>query len=113
MDVRQHAEGGDGLAAVARVLRMTVDIFEAVDVAVARRHQLDDAFGAVRGNARRLVECRPAAEVGLDIAGELAQDFGVSSIPTLIVLKDGAEVKRFVGVTPIAELRKAIDAAIG
>ena len=52
-------------------------------------------------------------KVDVDEAGELAQDFGVSSIPTLIVLKDGAEVKRFVGVTPIAELRKAIDAAIG
>ncbi len=51
-------------------------------------------------------------KVDVDEAGELAQDFGVSSIPTLIVLKDGAEVKRFVGVTPIAELRKAIDAAL-
>lgn len=52
-------------------------------------------------------------KVDVDEAGGLAQDYGVSSIPTLIVLKDGAEVKRFVGVTPIAELRKAIDAAIG
>lgn len=52
-------------------------------------------------------------KVNVDEAGGLAQEYGVSSIPTLIVLKDGAEVKRFVGVTPIAELRKAIDAAIG
>jgi thioredoxin 1 len=51
-------------------------------------------------------------KVDVDVAGELAQDYGVSSIPTLIVLKDGAEVKRFVGVTPVPELRKAIDAAL-
>jgi thioredoxin 1 len=51
-------------------------------------------------------------KVDVDEAGGLAQDYGVSSIPTLIVLKDGAEVKRFVGVTPIAELRKAIEAAL-
>ena len=51
-------------------------------------------------------------KVDVDVAGELAQDYGVSSIPTLIVLKDGAEVKRFVGVTPVPELRKAIEAAL-
>lgn len=51
-------------------------------------------------------------KVDVDEAGELAQDYGVSSIPTLVVLKDGKEVKRFVGVTPVAELRKAIDAAL-
>ncbi|MFM1920925.1 MAG: hypothetical protein RLZZ303_2559 [Candidatus Hydrogenedentota bacterium] len=51
-------------------------------------------------------------KVDVDEAGGLAQDYGVSSIPTLIVLKDGAEVKRFVGVTPIAELRTAIEAAL-
>jgi thioredoxin 1 len=51
-------------------------------------------------------------KVDVDEAGELAQEYGVSSIPTLIVLKDGQEVKRFVGVTPVAELRKALDAAL-
>lgn len=51
-------------------------------------------------------------KVDVDEAGGLAQDYGVSSIPTLIVIKDGAEVKRFVGVTKIDELRKAIDAAL-
>jgi thioredoxin-like negative regulator of GroEL len=37
----------------------------------------------------------------------------VNSIPTLIVFKDGAEVKRFVGVTGKGDLGKALDAAIG
>jgi hypothetical protein len=38
MDVGEHAEGGHRLAAFAHVLGMAVDIFEAVDLAVAGRH---------------------------------------------------------------------------
>jgi len=52
-------------------------------------------------------------QVNVDVAPKLAEQYRVSSIPTLLVLKDGAEVKRFVGVTPKAELAKAIDAAMG
>lgn len=51
-------------------------------------------------------------KINVDNEMELAQQFGVSSIPTLVVLKDGAEVKRFIGVTPKAELQKAIDQAL-
>ena len=50
-------------------------------------------------------------KVNVDVEGELAQEFGVSSIPTLIVMKDGAEAKRYVGVTPKSELAKALDSA--
>jgi len=49
------------------------------------------------------------AKVNVDNAGELAQRFGVSAIPTLILLKSGEEVKRFVGVTPKAALAEALD----
>ena len=52
-------------------------------------------------------------KVNVDDAPGLAQQFGVSSIPTLIVVKDGEEVKRFVGITPQEELAKALDEAIG
>ena len=52
------------------------------------------------------------AKVNVDDAGEIAQKFGVSSIPTLLVMKDGEEVNRFVGVTSKADLAKAIDAAL-
>jgi thioredoxin 1 len=51
-------------------------------------------------------------KVNVDEAPNLATDFGVSSIPTLIVIKDGAEVKRFVGVQSKDDLAAAIDAAI-
>src|SRR5437588_8340056 len=50
-------------------------------------------------------------KVNIDDEMELAQQFGVSSIPTLIVLKNGKEVNRFVGVTAKGQLAKAIDQA--
>lgn len=52
------------------------------------------------------------AKVNVDNEGDLAQKFGISSIPALIVFKDGAEVKRFVGVTAKTELAKSLDAAL-
>jgi thioredoxin 1 len=51
-------------------------------------------------------------KVNVDSEPGLAEKYRVSSIPTLLVLKDGTEVKRFVGVTPKAELVKAIDAIL-
>ncbi len=38
--------------------------------------------------------------------------FGISGIPTLILFKDGREVKRFVGLQQEAALAAAIDAAL-
>ncbi|MCX5769900.1 MAG: thioredoxin [Candidatus Hydrogenedentes bacterium] len=52
------------------------------------------------------------AKVNVDSEPSLAEKYRVSSIPTLLVFKDGTETKRFVGVTPKAELLKAIDAAL-
>jgi len=42
------------------------------------------------------------AKVDVDNEGGLAARYGVRSIPTVILFKDGAEVKRFVGVQPKA-----------
>ena len=39
----------------------------------------------------------------------LAQQFRVVSIPTLILFKDGTEVKRFVGLTSKEELKSALE----
>ncbi len=52
------------------------------------------------------------AKVDVDQAQGLAVKFGVQSIPTLLVMKDGREVKRFIGVTAKGEIAKAIDAAL-
>lgn len=67
---------------------------------------LDEIAGEYDGKAA-------IAKVNIDEARSLAMEYGVSSIPTLLVMKDGAEVKRFVGVTAKAELTKALDEALG
>ena len=48
-------------------------------------------------------------KVNVDDNPETAMKYGVRSIPTIVVLKDGAEVKRHVGVTTQANLAKIID----
>lgn len=52
-------------------------------------------------------------KIDVDSQAELAQRYNVSSIPTLIVLKDGEEAKRFVGVTSKDDLAEALDSATG
>ena len=51
------------------------------------------------------------AKVNVDEAGGLAAQFGVQSIPTLVVLKDGKVVKQFVGVQQAPTLVAALEAA--
>jgi thioredoxin 1 len=51
------------------------------------------------------------AKVNVDEAGVTAQQFGVRSIPTLIVFKNGKAVKQFVGVQSAAALVTAVEAA--
>jgi len=49
------------------------------------------------------------AKINVDNEGGLAERFNVSSIPTLLVMKNGEEAKRFVGVTSKSDLASAID----
>ncbi len=49
------------------------------------------------------------AKVDVDDHGSIARRFGVRSIPTLILFKDGEEVERFVGVQQKGTLRAAIE----
>jgi thioredoxin 1 len=51
-------------------------------------------------------------ELNVDEAQSIAVQFGVQSIPTLILFKDGSEVRRFVGVQPGEILIDAIRAAV-
>ena len=43
-------------------------------------------------------------KINVDEEPALAQEFGVMSIPTLVVLKNGAEVARRVGAAPKAQI---------
>jgi thioredoxin 1 len=46
--------------------------------------------------------------INVDEAPDKAQQYGVMSIPTYVILKDGKEVGRKIGVTPKAELAKLL-----
>lgn len=43
-------------------------------------------------------------KVNVDEEGELSQTFGVMSIPTIVLVKDGKVVKQVVGARPKAEV---------
>jgi thioredoxin 1 len=43
-------------------------------------------------------------KIDVDVEGELAQRFGIVSIPTLIAMKDGKVVRQTVGYAPKDEL---------
>ncbi|HKD35704.1 MAG TPA: thioredoxin, partial [Pirellulales bacterium] len=61
-------------------------------------------------------ENRGSIKVGkmnIDDNPSAAQNYGVSSIPTLMIFKGGEVVDRFVGIQPKNRLQQAIDAAKG
>ena len=49
--------------------------------------------------------------VDIDESPELAERFGVSSIPCLVAFKDGAEFERMVGLKPKAKIVKMMEKA--
>ncbi len=52
------------------------------------------------------------AKLNVDEAGAVAARFGVQSIPTLIVFRDGKIVQHFVGVQTASTLLRALEDAV-
>lgn len=52
-------------------------------------------------------------KLNVDEAPDSAQTYGVNSIPTLVLFKNGEVVERFVGVQPKSRLQQAIDVVMG
>jgi len=50
-------------------------------------------------------------KINIDDNPEAAQNYGVSSIPTLMIFKNGEVVERLVGVQPKSRLQQALDEA--
>ncbi len=65
---------------------------------------LDELVREASGRAR-------VVRVDVDENAELAQRYGVSSIPCLVVFQDGREVRRIVGLTPKACIADALVSA--
>lgn len=61
--------------------------------------------------ARRVAGRATIAKVNVDEAQKLAVRFGIESIPTLVLFKDGKVVRQFVGNPSAAALTTAIEAA--
>jgi len=51
-------------------------------------------------------------EINIDDHRTLATKYMVQSIPTLILFKDGKEIKRFVGLQSETTIAKSLDAAL-
>ena len=54
--------------------------------------------------ANELPENLKVGKVDVDVEQELAMKYNIRNIPTMIILKNGVEVQRFVGMTPKATL---------
>jgi thioredoxin 1 len=63
--------------------------------------------------AKENADSLKVAKVNIDDSPQTAATYGVSSIPTLVLFKNGEEVARFVGVQPKRRLQEAIDEAKG
>jgi len=66
----------------------------------------------LEGVAKSIDGSSKIAKVNVDEAGSIAGRFGVQSIPTLILFKNGIEVRRFVGVQSMDILIDAISLAV-
>ena len=52
------------------------------------------------------------AKVNVDENPKVATDYGVRSIPTLLIFKEGKPVAQIVGMRPKAELKKQLDSVL-
>ena len=51
-------------------------------------------------------------KVNVDLQGEIAAQFGVRNIPTIVFLKNGEQVDKVVGAVPKDQLAKKLEANI-
>ncbi|GAB2690805.1 thioredoxin [Paenibacillus thermoaerophilus] len=63
--------------------------------------------------SEKLGDAATIAKINVDENPETAGRFGVMSIPTLKLFKDGVEVNTLVGVRPLAELEAAVREHLG
>ncbi len=63
---------------------------------------LEQLANVVAGKAK-------VGKLNVDNARNIAMSYGISAIPTLIIFKDGKPVRRFVGLTGLEDLQRAVE----
>jgi thioredoxin 1 len=121
-DARQENEGSDmnSSTTTSPIRRLEADSFaEAIRQGIVLVDFDEPSCGPSRLQLGVLEHLEPELarqvtlkEVNLDEAQELALRFQVESIPTLLLFKDGALVRRFAGVQHERVLARAIQAAL-
>ena len=53
------------------------------------------------------------AKINVEQASDLAEEFGITGIPTLVLMKNNVEVKRIVGVVSESKLQSVISESFG
>jgi thioredoxin-like negative regulator of GroEL len=48
----------------------------------------------------------PIEVIDIDVHDDVANDFGIRSVPTLVMMQDNIEVKRLVGSKPVNQLKE-------
>jgi thioredoxin 1 len=66
---------------------------------------IDELAGDYEGKAK-------IGKIDIDNNRDAAVQFGIQSIPSIIIFKNGEIVNKFVGISPKEELAEAIDAAM-
>jgi thioredoxin 1 len=59
-----------------------------------------------------LAEGSSVAKVDIDSASAIAKQFEITSVPTIILFKDGSEVERIVGLREKDELKTMVEDAV-
>ena len=66
---------------------------------------IDELAGEYEGKAK-------VGKIDIDNNRDAAVQYGILSIPSIIIVKNGEVVNKFVGISPKDELASAIDAAM-
>jgi len=49
-------------------------------------------------------------KVDIDQSGDLAEEFKITNVPTMVIFKDGKEVEKLVGFSPKEKIKATIEA---